>query len=36
VAVIRDETVHSNDDRALRRRLAELEACLAARPAAPH
>jgi PAS domain S-box-containing protein len=34
VAVIRDETARFNDDRALRKRLAELEAQLAAQPAA--
>ena len=31
IAIIRDETVRFNDDRALRKRLAELEAQLAAR-----
>jgi PAS domain S-box-containing protein len=33
VAVIRDETERFNEDRALRKRLAELEARLAAKPA---
>jgi hypothetical protein len=35
VAVIRDETARFNDDRALRKRLAELEARMAARSATP-
>ena len=35
VAVIRDETARFNDDRALRKRLAELEARMAALPATP-